>query len=63
MEGIVGLARPVPIDDAGVTVVAPIAAAVVSLLALVAMRTQHTVTRREGLLLIVAYAATVPFLA
>ncbi len=61
--GIVGLARPVPIDDVGVTVVAPIAAAVVSLLALVAMRTQHTVTRREGLLLIVAYAATVPFLA
>jgi hypothetical protein len=40
-----------------------VAAVVVSLLALIAMRTQHTVTRREGLLLIVAYAVTVPFLA
>jgi cation:H+ antiporter len=61
--GIVGLARPAPIDDVGVTLVAPVAAVVVSLLALVAMRTQHTVTRREGLILIAAYAATVPLLA
>lgn len=61
--GVVGLARSAPIDDPAVTVVAPLAAVVVSLVALVAMRTEHTVTRREGALLIVAYAAIVPFLA
>jgi cation:H+ antiporter len=61
--GAVGLLHPAPIEDAGVTLVAPIAAVVVSLLALLAMRTEHTVTRLEGALLIVAYAATVPFLA
>ena len=61
--GVVGLLRPEPIDDAGITVVAPVAAAVVALLALVAMRTEHTVTRREGAFLILAYVATVPFFA
>lgn len=61
--GAVGLARSAPIDDPGITVVAPLAAVVVSLLALVAMRTEHSVTRREGALLIAAYVATVPFLA
>ena len=61
--GVVGLARSAPIDDVGVTVVAPLGAVVVSLLALVAMRTERTVTKREGAFLIVAYAAIVPFLA
>ena len=61
--GIVGLVGSAPIDDSGITVVAPLAAVVVSLLALIVMRTEHTVTRREGALLILAYAATVPFLA
>lgn len=61
--GVVGLARSAPIDDVGVTVVAPLGAVVVSLLALVAMRTERTVTKREGAFLIVAYVAIVPFLA
>ena len=61
--GVVGLTRAAPIDDPGLTVVAPAAAVVVSLLALIAMRTEHTVTRREGAFLIVAYAAIVPLLA
>jgi cation:H+ antiporter len=61
--GVVGLVRSAPVDDAGITVVAPLAAVVGSVVALVAMRTEHTVTRREGAFLIVAYAATVPFLA
>ncbi len=61
--GVVGLSSAASIDDRGLTVVAPIAAVAVSLAALAAMRTAHTVTRREGVLLILAYAAIVPFLA
>lgn len=61
--GVVGLSSAASIDDPGLTVVAPIAVVAVSLMALIAMRTEHTVTRREGAILILAYVAIVPFLA
>ena len=61
--GVVGLMRSATIDDPALTVVAPLAVVVVSLLALVAMRTRHTVTRLEGVILIGGYAVFVPFLA
>lgn len=61
--GVVGLTRSAVIDDAGLTVVAPLAVVLISLAALIAMRTERTVTRTEGLVLIAGYAVIVPFLA
>lgn len=60
--GLIGLIGGPDVDDRGLTLVAPVAALVVAVIAAIAMRTRHTVTRLEGVVLIVGYAATVPFL-
>lgn len=61
--GAVGLVRVAPFDAPSLTGLAATAVVVVSIIALVAMRTSHTVTRAEGFLFIVGYAAIIPFLA
>ena len=61
--GAVGLVRVSPFDAPSLTGLAAMAVVVVSIIALVAMRTSHTVTRVEGFLLIAGYAAIIPFLA
>ncbi|MEQ8842069.1 MAG: calcium/sodium antiporter [Acidimicrobiales bacterium] len=61
--GVVGLIGAPSIDNAALTTVAALAAVVVAAGALLVMMTSHTVTRREGFVLIAAYAIIVPFLA
>lgn len=61
--GALGLVRVDPFEAPSLTGLAATAVVVVSIIALVAMRTSHTVTRVEGALLIVGYAAVLPFLA
>lgn len=60
--GLIGLIGGPPVDDRGVTLIAPVAAIVVAVIATSAMRTRHRVTRLEGVGLIVAYLAIVPLL-
>lgn len=60
--GVVGVLDAGSIDAPEVTLVAVSAAIVVTGLALIAMRSGHTVTRGEGALLVVGYAALVPVL-
>jgi cation:H+ antiporter len=61
--GVIGLIGTSELDDTRLTLVAAGAAVAVSLLAAAAMRTRRVVERWEGIALIVAYAAIVPFLA
>lgn len=61
--GIVGLIGAPSLDAPELTTVAAIAALVIALVAWAAMFTKHTVDRREGVLLVLAYLALVPFLA
>lgn len=61
--GVVGLIDTPPVDAPSLTAVAAIAAVLVAVAAFFAMVTRHTVTQREGIGLIVAYFALVPFLA
>lgn len=61
--GVVGLVPTSVIDAPQLTGLASIAAVVAALLAWAAMRTGHTVTRREGVVLVLGYLAVVPLLA
>lgn len=61
--GGVGLVSSAPLDAPELTSVAAIAAVVIAGLAAAAMWTAHTVTRGEGLALVLAYTALLPFLA
>ncbi len=61
--GLVGVIGADRIDAPELTTVAALAAVVAAGLAMAAMITGHTVSRREGLALIVGYLALVPFLA
>lgn len=61
--GALGLVQVAPFEAPSLTGLAATAVVAVSIIALVAMRTSHVVTRVEGALLIVGYAAIVPFLA
>ncbi len=61
--GAVGLIGVPEIDAPSLTTVAAGAAVVAAAIALLAMMTGHTVSRREGLGLIAAYLILVPFLA
>jgi cation:H+ antiporter len=61
--GVVGLIGAPEIDAPALTTVAVAASVVVATLAFVAMVTKHTVSRKEGVVLVLAYAAMIPFLA
>lgn len=61
--GVVGLIGAPEIDNTTLTVFAAVAAVAIATVALVAMRTDYTVGRREGALMIVLYLALVPVLA
>lgn len=61
--GVIGLIGASELDDTRLTLVAAGAAVGVSVVAAVAMRTRRAVERWEGIALVVAYAAIVPFLA
>jgi len=61
--GIIGILGGPSVDDRALTIIAPVAAAIVAVLAAIAMATRHTVTRTEGLCLVGLYACAVPFLA
>lgn len=61
--GLVGLIGGPVLDDRALTTNAVLAAVVVAAAAGVAMRSGHTVTRREGIALVIAYLVLVPFLA
>lgn len=60
--GAIGLTGPAAVDVPSLTILAPIAVIAAALLAFGAMWTAHTVTRWEGIGLIVAYFALFPFL-
>jgi cation:H+ antiporter len=61
--GAVGLIPSAAVDAPELTTVAALAAVGCALMAVVAMWTGRTVTRREGVLMVVGYLAVVPFLA
>lgn len=61
--GVIGLIGATQLDDASLTIVAAGAAVAVSLVAALAMSTRRAVERWEGIALVVAYVAIVPFLA
>ncbi len=61
--GVVGVIGSGMLDAPRLTSAGVIAAIAVATLALLVMRTGHVVTRREGIVLVVAYIAFVPFLA
>ena len=61
--GLIGILGQIEIDDAALTTVAATAAIVVAVAAMLAMRTNHTISKAEGAALVVAYLALVPFLA
>jgi cation:H+ antiporter len=60
--GVVGLIGTGTVDDPQLTTVAALGAIGVVTLAVITMRTGSRVSRREGALLVVVYAAIVPFL-
>lgn len=60
--GLIGLIGGPAIDDPALTTTAALASVVVVLLAGIAMWSDHTVTRREGAVLVAAYLAVTPFL-
>jgi cation:H+ antiporter len=61
--GVIGLIGGPRLDDTSLTTLAAGAAVVIAVVAAVAMRTKHTVSRAEGAVLVVAYLALVPLLA
>lgn len=61
--GAVGLVGGPAFRDTSLTTVAALAAVAVAVVATFAMRTGFAVTRREGIGLVVAYVALIPFLA
>ncbi len=61
--GVIGLIGGPALDDTSLTTLAAGAAVVIAVVAALAMRTRHTVSRVEGALLVVAYLALVPLLA
>ena len=61
--GAVGLVRAEEFSAPNLTSVAAVAAVVVSSIAWIAMRTGHTVTRWEGVVLVIGYAAVIPLMA
>jgi cation:H+ antiporter len=61
--GAVALVGPGAIEDTGLTVVAGAAMAFAALLAWYLMGTDHCLKRREALVLVVVYAALLPFVA
>lgn len=60
--GVIGILGAPGLDDTSLTVVGAGAAIAAAALATVAMATRRTVTRTEGIVLIVAYVATIPLL-
>ena len=60
--GAIGILGAPSIDDTSLTVVGVGAAVIAAILATIAMATRRTVTRTEGIVLIVAYLATIPLL-
>lgn len=61
--GVIGLIGATEVDDSSLTLIAAGAAVVVSVVAVLSMRTRRAVERWEGIALVIAYAAIVPFLA
>ena len=61
--GVIGLIGGPALDDTSLTTLAAGAAVVIAVVAALAMRTRHTVSRVEGAALVVAYLALVPLLA
>jgi cation:H+ antiporter len=61
--GVIGLIGGPTLDDTSLTTIAAGAAIVIAVVAALAMRTKHTVSRLEGAALVVAYLALVPLLA
>jgi cation:H+ antiporter len=61
--GIVGLIGAPSIDNTTLTTVAAAAAVIIAAGALLAMMTSHTINRKEGAALILAYLMLLPFLA
>ena len=61
--GAVGLVGTDALDSAELSSLGSLAAVAVAGLAVLAMRTAHTVTRREGVVLVLGYLALLPFLA
>ncbi|MEQ8436696.1 MAG: sodium:calcium antiporter [Ilumatobacter fluminis] len=60
--GVIGILGAPALDDTSLTIVGAGAAVVAAGLATIAMATRRTVTRTEGIVLIVAYVATIPLL-
>ena len=60
--GVIGILGAPPLDDTSLTIVGAGAAVAAAALATIAMATRRTVTRTEGIVLIVAYVATIPLL-
>ena len=60
--GVIGILGAPGLDDTSLTVVGAGAAIAAAALATVAMATRRTVTRTEGIVLIVANVATIPLL-
>ncbi len=61
--GVIGILGAPALDDTTLTIVGVGAAIVAAVLATAAMATRRTVTRTEGIVLIVVYIATIPLLA
>jgi cation:H+ antiporter len=61
--GTIGLIGGPPLADTSLTVIGAGAAVAIAVFAALAMRTERTVTRREGAMLVVAYLALIPLLA
>ena len=60
---LIGILGQIEIDDVTLTTVAAAAAIVVAVVATLAMRTNHTISKAEGAAMVVAYLCLVPFLA
>lgn len=60
--GVIGILGAPAFDDTSLTIIGAGAAIVAAALATIAMATRRTVTRTEGIVLIVAYVATIPLL-
>lgn len=60
--GVIGILGAPSFDDTSLTIVGAGAAIVAAALATIMMATKRTVTRTEGIVLIVAYVATIPLL-
>ncbi len=63
VAGVVGLIAAEPIDASNLTTTAALASVLVAFASVIAMATGHTVNRREGAGLVVAYLCLVPLLS